>query len=422
MTSWNETIRKRPLVFLAILFSFGLPFSKSAVTVLTTILCAWLAFRAVLRPVFRASAGRNLLQPLTIPFLFLLAVALLGVLYTGKTSDGLAIANKVVTLPLIYIAFTLVIGTAKEENGAGREVRAMETAFLAGTLFLNCIAFLTYLGVVGHKRFELPLAPMHMHHIWFANLNAVAVYTAIALFLEGAARAGRRWKAFLISCIAFSAVAILLSISRTAWMGMFVTGIVLAFFFLPRRAFLAGLAAALLLCGLAYRFSPLVHDRVNQAFSDVAVYEAGKTGTETSVGDRFLMWKGAIRMFRSNPVFGVGTGDYQATMDGYIRSGMLPERLLQYNQPHNMYLFTLATNGLLGLGALLYIFYRVFRHAFPAVKRNGSERAEGFLALATVVHFMVAGMSDSLFNIFVLRHTFAFIMALTVRSRPNSQE
>jgi O-antigen ligase len=81
-----------------------------------------------------------------------------------------------------------------------------------------------------------------------------------------------------------------------------------------------------------------------------------------------------------------------------------------------MYLFTLATNGLAGLGALLYVFWRVFRTVLPIPARTGTARLFGFLALAATVHFMFAGMFDSLFNIFVLRYSFAFIIALTVRN------
>ena len=124
-------------------------------------------------------------------------------------------------------------------------------------------------------------------------------------------------------------------------------------------------------------------------------------------------------MFLSNPLFGVGTGDYNAGMASLVKNGELPERLLQFNQPHNMYLFTLATNGLMGIGALLYIFWSVFRSVLPAV-RTGTSQFFGFLALAATIHFMITGLFDSLFNIFVLRYAFAFIIAMTVKHSAES--
>jgi O-antigen ligase len=121
-------------------------------------------------------------------------------------------------------------------------------------------------------------------------------------------------------------------------------------------------------------------------------------------------------MFLSNPLFGVGTGDYVLTMNRWMASGDLPPYLAEFNQPHNLYLFALATNGLLGLSALLYLFYRGLKFALLLVKQEGERRVFAFVALATIVHFMIAGMTDSFFNIQILRYTFAFVMGVCVRA------
>jgi O-antigen ligase len=138
--------------------------------------------------------------------------------------------------------------------------------------------------------------------------------------------------------------------------------------------------------------------------------------TDTSLGARFLMWKAAIMMFLSNPLTGVGTGGYGPTMELYVQSGQFPQFLLEFNQPHNMYLFALATNGIPGLIALLLIFYGALKFAVPVLKK-GSDGGKlfAFLAVATAVHFMIAGMTDSFFNIQMLRYTFVFVMGVCVR-------
>jgi O-antigen ligase len=80
-----------------------------------------------------------------------------------------------------------------------------------------------------------------------------------------------------------------------------------------------------------------------------------------------------------------------------------------------MFLFTLATTGLLGFLALLYPFVQTVRHALPARAASGTSGRYGFVALAAAVHYLIAGLFDSFFNIFVLRYAFAIIMAVTVR-------
>ncbi len=131
---------------------------------------------------------------------------------------------------------------------------------------------------------------------------------------------------------------------------------------------------------------------------------------------RFLMWKAAIMMFLSNPLVGVGTGGYVPTMASYIASGQFPEFLNQFNQPHNMYLFALATNGLLGLASLLYLFYRILILSLPVIRRGQGDRLFAFLATATAVHYLIAGLTDSFFNIQILRYTFVFIMGVCIRN------
>jgi O-antigen ligase len=399
------------------LFAFCLPWSKSAVTVLIPVIALTIAVHLLVRKELAVYARRALAQPLSVPLVLLFGIAAIGILHSQRLTDGLAIANKVLALPLVYLLFSTVLEIAVVPSEREEFVQRLLMSFLAGVLVLDMIGFLTYFGFVGHERHVLPLAPMNMHHIWFSNVNALAIYAAVAELLYDRTQVREQKDIALILFIAAALAAVVFSLSRTAWFGVLVTGMVMAFLFMPRKKmFFVVLAAVIIACVLAYRTSPLVQDRLNTAVNDMAVYTSGKTDTSTSLGDRFFMWKGAVRMFLSNPLFGVGTGDYNAEVASFVQRGELPRLLLQYNQPHNMYLFTLATNGLAGLGALLYVFWRVFRTVLPISARTGTARLFGFLALAATVHFMFAGMFDSLFNIFVLRYSFAFIIALTVRN------
>jgi O-antigen ligase len=172
----------------------------------------------------------------------------------------------------------------------------------------------------------------------------------------------------------------------------------------------AFLAASL----IAYGTNRIVHERIDLIFSGVSDFFSGQA--RTNIGERFLMWQASYKMFLSNPLFGVGTGDFVTTLHGYISSGEFPDYLLRYNQPHSIYFFALATNGLLGIGALLYLFYRALFFAYRCLHAAGQERLFGLLAVAVLVHYLVGGFTDSFFNIQMLRYTFAFIMGLCIRS------
>ena len=402
------------LVGCLLLFSLSIPISKSAVTVTLTLLYLFALYHVVRDQEYRKSLSAHLNQPLVLPLALLVAVSALGVFYSEKLSDGLGVLNKIASLFIVYFMTAVVIDSMEDEGKSNRTAEKLLLAFLVGLIVLDLIGLMTYLGVVGHKRFLLPVAPMHVHHIWFANINAVGLYAAVSFLLFGKVRDDRVAKTLVGVFLPFSVFSILFSTSRTAWLGVLATSIVMAYLFSHKKKVFYIMLAVVVSGGLfAYRFSPIVHERVTTAVSDITQYSAGDR--ETSLGWRFLMWKASLDIFMSNPVFGIGTGDYVITMERYVGSGAYPASLLQFNQPHNMYLFSLATNGLLGLAALLYLFIRIFSQALPIGEALTKQQQLSFLAAAIAVHYLVAGLTDSLFNIFILRYTFAFLMGICVR-------
>ena len=411
--------QRKPMTVILLLFALFLPLSKSAVTVLVGIAALYLFSLAIAKGAYRAELKHFLDQPLLVPVLLPVGVAIAGLSLTEHLSDGLGIVNKLATLPLAYLVIAVLVDAADSGPSGSRTAETALLVFIAGVLLLDGIAALTYLGIIGQRKFTLPVYPMNVHHIWFSNLNAVGLYAALSFLFFGMVKSNRALRIFLAVFLVFAVFSILFSLSRTAWFGLFAAGIVLSYLLArTKRWFLLALATMIAGCLLAYQFSAIVQSRVNSIFSDIALYTRGETFS--NVGDRFVMWKAAFSMFLSNPLMGVGTGDYMATMREYVAAGTVPERILGFNQPHNMYLFALATNGLLGLAALLFLFSRVLALSLPLREAQPGQKQFRFLAVAVAVHYLVAGLTDSLFNIFLLRYTFAFIMGTCVRESVKS--
>ncbi len=408
--------QRKPMTVILLLFALSLPLSKSAVTVLVGIAALYLLSLVIAKGAYRAELKHLLVQPLLVPVLLPVGVALGGLFLTTHLSDGLGIVNKLATLPLAYLVTSVLTDATDSGPGGYRTAETALLVFIAGIFLLDSVAVLTYLGVIGQRKFTLPMYPMNVHHIWFANLNAVGIYAASSFLFFRTAPQEPRKNTLLPVFIVLAIVSILFSIARTAWFAMFATGVVLTYLYVDRkRIFLLALAVLISGCFLAYSSIPFVHDRVNAIYSDIVTYNATGGDAYSSLGDRFLMWKAAIKMFSTNPVLGVGTGEYVETIKAYVSAGLLPSRMLGYNQPHNMYLFSLASNGVLGLGALLFMFYRVFAVTRSFRRVPPREKQLFFIAIAVAIHYLFAGMTDSLFNIFILRYAFAFIMGLCVR-------
>ena len=398
------------------LFSLSLALSKSAANVSMALIYLATLFFIVRYEDFRKTLLQSANQPLLLPLALFLSVAVIGVLFTENMRDGIGIANKLFGLFLVYIMVSTLLDWIETSKGESRVAERLLLAFLVGIFVLDVIAVPSYLGIAADTQLARSFTPLlNLHHIWFANLNAVGMYAAAGFLLFQFRQAGTRKKAFLVSFVILDGASVLLSASRSAWLGMLITVIVLAYLCVKKKkTYFILLAAVIGGALLLYLFNGIVHMRVNRVAGDISLFLAGQASTD--VGERFLMWKAAFRMFLSNPLFGVGTGDYVSTMNRYMASGEFPAYLAQFNQPHNMYLFTLATNGLVGLSALLYIFYRGLRFALPFLKSGGSERLFAFLAAATIVHYMVAGLTDSFFNIQILRYVFGFVMGVCVRN------
>jgi O-antigen ligase len=149
--------------------------------------------------------------------------------------------------------------------------------------------------------------------------------------------------AALVGCVLLIA-AILFTYSRQAYLIALVAVLAL----LLHRSVLAAVLAALLLL-LSASFLP---DSVTQRVEETRQVDA--TGTaefDNSTASRFDIWKGAIEMWRDHPA-GVGSGRFNQYIGDY--SGYAGV------DAHNMFVLMLAECGPLGLGVLLWLFWRLW--------------------------------------------------------------
>lgn len=82
--------------------------------------------------------------------------------------------------------------------------------------------------------------------------------------------------------------------------------------------------------------------------------------TDESLTDRNLFSEIALKMFRTNPLWGVGLGNFVVSMDQYSTGRLLP----YLHQPvHNIYLLIASESGFLALIIFFVLLYYIVRHA-----------------------------------------------------------
>ncbi|MFF8603704.1 O-antigen ligase family protein [Streptomyces sp. NPDC015232] len=189
-----------------------------------------------------------------------------------------------------------------------------------------------------------------------ATVVAYGLVIAAGLALGG--RAGSRVRTAALVCAGLLFLPLVLSFSRGAWIATVLTVGLQLLLSGVRRAARVALAAAALGVVLVGGFgigSDMVRERVT-SITQVAA------APDQSVTDRYTMWAAAGRMWRAEPLTGVGLKGFPAHRDSNaslaLSSGsdtagagaaFARQPLLS---PHNMYLLVLSEQGLIGLLAL----------------------------------------------------------------------
>ncbi len=141
--------------------------------------------------------------------------------------------------------------------------------------------------------------------------------------------------------------------------------------------------------------------------------EYSMTLANTSVGQRFELWRAAWHLFREYPWLGVGTGAFQIDMQQLIHAGVIAPFVGIYDHPHDDYLDALSSRGLLGFGTLLAILLiPVWRFLRATCSLERATHALGLAGVLTVVGFTIYALTDTIFLHSIMITWYVIYMAL----------
>lgn len=190
-------------------------------------------------------------------------------------------------------------------------------------------------------------------------LGPLAALSAVFLLVHWRIDRDRPWlRAAIALSIAAALVAVALSVSRGAFVGLLGMLFVWGAFRFRGRYYVAALAGIVLFALLSYNVSDHVRRGIDAAVTEmVRVVEAGDVtdmkGPLGSVPARLEMWHVSLLIFRDNPVLGVGRGNYLDAVQEYVERGAVHCDVARYSHPHDAYLEVLVSKGILGLATLL---------------------------------------------------------------------
>jgi len=206
-----------------------------------------------------------------------------------------------------------------------------------------------------------------------------------------------KWRRLLfLAAVVFGLHPLFFSYSRGAYAAAIG---VLVFFGLIKKRSLLVLALILFISWQALLPSSVV-DRIKMTRS-------GSGGLESSAAVRLDLWNHAVKLFKKNPIFGVGFGGFEFTV---------PEGI-EFKDTHNLYLKILSEQGIIGFSLLLLIFVMALKSGQRLFKTGLTEfqRGLGFGFLGCTVAFIITNMFGDRWSYFVLGDYFWITWGLVDR-------
>ncbi len=297
--------------------------------------------------------------PLTVGPLIWPIVAFLGAeLLSAAFAPPLSASIKELARWLLVIAIYLAAVNLVREPDTRRLVLGATFAAGASQALLGAYQFFAAAGPAAYKfdRFLRAYGTFGQPNPFAGYLEMVVPLGLALVFVW---RSGRgdwlRWLALASALI--GSAAIVMSLSRGAWLGLGI-GVVVAAVVATRRgwrvAASAAVVAALLYVASRVGLLPAaIADRISQVTGDFHLLDARgvmPTNENYSVLERMAHWQAGWDMFLSHPLLGVGPGHYAIA---YPQFAILPYWTEALGHAHNIYINVAAETGLIGLIAYL---------------------------------------------------------------------
>ena len=339
---------------------------------------------------------------LVIAVLLYLLVHVVALLWTADIESGLWTLKK--QLKFLFIPIFMLF--VKREH-----VKYYILAFLASMSLSEIWSygiFFQLLPLYGGATLIDPI-PL-MSHITYNPFLAIAIYllSYYVLFDHSINRSKKVIYSFFIITMSIN---MFITGGRAGQVMYFAMLVVLIFQYFPKNAFKASSASLFVLVITSSTFylnSKIFSDRVDSAVTELSDY---KNHTYSSTGMRISSAINSWSIIKEHPVIGVGTGDYKNEfIKASIKNNLKLEDKLVIHNPHNMYVLILVQFGLLGLAAILYLFYAQIKIAI-----NSNEEFVKKIGIALPLLYLLIMLSDSYLMVHMTGLLFIFISSFVYK-------
>ena len=375
---------------LLVLLAFFIPLSTSAVSVLAVLIVLfWL-----LEGDYKRKLSEIVSNKVCVAVLLYLALYVIGLLWSSDISAGVGVLKrhwKIFLMPVFLTALPI-------ENR-----RKVIYSFLAGLLVMVAGTYLALFDLFHYGGVTPEHPTRNLYHVVYNPMLAFGCYLVIHEFLWGERSA--RWRGFLGGLALVMILNMFITEGRAGQVAFFVLMTVI-FLQLFKKRILWGISLAVILLPLlftaGYNLSPNFQNRMDKAWLEISTFNSNP---QTSIGYRIQFWKTSWEIFKRNPLIGVGTSDFKRdyALMNFEMYPRLPLWFPSTDNPHNQYVLVACQLGLLGLAALLGIFFMQLRHAYKeddSFKRIRYAFILFFLTIMLAESYFIVNETGFLFSLF----------------------
>lgn len=376
------TINRKKLVFIScFLFIAGL-FSYYFFRALPSIALALMLITAVVS--IKSSEylkNRALLVFSLIFFLYTFSILLLAQEPLQETIDEVLMKSAFFILPFAFASTPLL----KE-----RQVLTIYYFFLilltisASGTFIN---FLLHFREITDSYIHSKVMPTPVNHVRYSLILAFGIMTGGYLYYRDF-YLKYEWEKKLILFITLFLFAFIHILSvRSGILALYcaagVAGMAYALHSGQWKPVLGGFTALLVLPFACWFFVPTFQNKVSNTFEDLKRMGEKGAGKDYSLAGRLESYKVAIAIIGENPVFGIGPSNLEAEVTNTYREvfNMPEEGSYKFLMPHNQFLHTASSTGLLGVLVFTFCFY------FPLFYKSG------FRKPLLLIHYVILTIS-----------------------------
>ena len=237
------------------------------------------------------------------------------------------------------------------------------------------------------------------------------LYQVIILNFSVALRRSARplWRsAILWAGLAIQFVAIIMTVTRGAWVGLF-AGLAAVCLMIRNKTVLALSAAAI---AIILVFAFVTVEDSDRFISPTKLTEK----VDIHAGTRLVLWDIAWELFKQHPILGVGMGDYSIEADKLVGE----RAVTTTTDTHNVYLQVLATRGLVGFVPFVIFWVVVVRSLFGRKRRSKKGSLDWHYAVAAIgvtVAIMFGALTENNVDDEEVFIAYMFILGLAMTAR-----